>query len=94
MNVFQKHGDGKRTCKKPRGAATPPGHSPGVEERFEQAKNPAGTPQFLQIVGALALRLWPGRSDLFGRKCDHGRSESALLARYAAERIVNGGREL
>ena len=40
---------------------------------------------------ALALRLWPGRSDLFGRKKDHGRAESALLARYAAERIVNGG---
>jgi crossover junction endodeoxyribonuclease RuvC len=40
---------------------------------------------------ALALRLWPGRSDLFGRKKDHGRAEAALLARYAAERIVNGG---
>ncbi len=40
---------------------------------------------------ALALRLWPGRSDLFGRKRDHGRAEAALLARFAAERIVNGG---
>ena len=40
---------------------------------------------------ALALRLWPGRSDLFGRKKDHGRAEAALLARYAAERIINGG---
>ena len=37
---------------------------------------------------ALALRLWPSRSDLFGRRRDHGRSEAALLARYAAERIV------
>jgi hypothetical protein len=33
---------------------------------------------------ALALRLWPTRSDLFGRKKDHGRAESALLARYGA----------
>jgi hypothetical protein len=40
---------------------------------------------------ALALRFWPTRSELFGRKKDHGRSEAALLARYAAERIVNGG---
>ncbi len=40
---------------------------------------------------ALALRLWPGRSDLFGRKKDHGRAEAALLARYAAERLFNGG---
>lgn len=40
---------------------------------------------------ALALRLWPGRSDLFGRKKDHGRAEAALLARYAAEVILNQG---
>ncbi len=40
---------------------------------------------------AMALRLWPARSDLFGRKKDHGRAEAALLARYAAERIVHGG---
>ncbi len=41
---------------------------------------------------ALALRLWPARADLFGRKKDHGRAEAALLARYAAERIVGGRR--
>jgi hypothetical protein len=40
---------------------------------------------------ALALRFWPTRADLFGKKKYHGRSEAALLARYAAERIVNGG---
>jgi hypothetical protein len=40
---------------------------------------------------ALALRYWPGRSDLFGRKRDHGRSEAALLARYGAEKISGGG---
>jgi hypothetical protein len=40
---------------------------------------------------ALALRLWPGRSDLFGRKRDHNRAESALLARYLAE-LGEGGR--
>jgi crossover junction endodeoxyribonuclease RuvC len=40
---------------------------------------------------ALALRLWPTRSDLFSRKRDHGRSEAALLARYCAERVCNGG---
>ena len=32
------------------------------------------------------------RSDLFGRKKDHGRAEAALIAAlYAAEQIVNGG---
>ncbi len=40
---------------------------------------------------ALALRLWPSRSDLFGRKRDHNRAEAGLLARFAAERIVGGG---
>jgi hypothetical protein len=35
---------------------------------------------------ALAIRLWPG-CGLFERKCDHGRSEAALLARYGAEAI-------
>ena len=34
---------------------------------------------------ARALQLWPARSDLFARKKDHGRAESALLARYFAE---------
>ncbi len=37
---------------------------------------------------ALALRLWPDRGDLFARKRDHGRAESALIGRYAAERIL------
>ncbi len=41
---------------------------------------------------ALALRLWPTRSDLFGCKRDHSRAEAALLARYAVERIVERGR--
>ena len=40
---------------------------------------------------ALALRFWPARADLFSRKKDHGRSEAALLARYAFEKIVVGG---
>jgi hypothetical protein len=40
---------------------------------------------------ALALRFWPTRSDLFGLKKNHGRAEAALLARYAAERVCNGG---
>ena len=40
---------------------------------------------------ALALRLWPERSDLFGRKKDHGRAEAALIARYGFERIVSVG---
>ena len=31
---------------------------------------------------ALALRTWPGRSELFARKKDHGRAEAALLAYY------------
>lgn len=34
---------------------------------------------------ARALELWPGRSELFRRKKDHGRAEAALLARYGAE---------
>lgn len=33
---------------------------------------------------ALAIRLWPG-CGLFERKKDHGRSEAALLARYAEQ---------
>jgi len=43
---------------------------------------------------ALALRLWPSRADIFGRKRDHGRAEAALLARYGAEVILlpEGGR--
>ncbi len=40
---------------------------------------------------ALALRVWPTRSDLFGRKKHHGRAEAALLARCGTERILNGG---
>ena len=40
---------------------------------------------------ALALRLWPARSEFFSRKKDHGRAEAALLARYAADRLFNGG---
>lgn len=40
---------------------------------------------------ARALQLWPARAELFGRKRDHNRAEAALLARFAAERIVNGG---
>ena len=40
---------------------------------------------------ARALQYWPERAELFARKKDHGRAEAALLARYAAERIVNGG---
>jgi hypothetical protein len=39
---------------------------------------------------ALALRLWPARADLFGRKRDHGRAEAALIARYGAEKIIGG----
>jgi crossover junction endodeoxyribonuclease RuvC len=33
---------------------------------------------------ALAIRLWPGYG-CFNRKKDHGRAESALIARYGAE---------
>jgi hypothetical protein len=31
------------------------------------------------------------RSGLFGRKKDHGRAETALLARYAAVTVEEGG---
>jgi crossover junction endodeoxyribonuclease RuvC len=34
---------------------------------------------------ARALQLWPGRSELFSRKRDHGRAEAALIARYGSE---------
>jgi Holliday junction resolvasome RuvABC endonuclease subunit len=37
---------------------------------------------------ALALRHWPARADLFGRKKDDGRAEAALLARYFAEKVL------
>ena len=33
---------------------------------------------------AMAIRLWP-KSDRFSRKCDHGRAEAALIARYWAD---------
>jgi hypothetical protein len=42
---------------------------------------------------ALALRLWPSRADLFGRKKDDGKAEAALLARYAAEKIPGADNE-
>jgi crossover junction endodeoxyribonuclease RuvC len=35
---------------------------------------------------AAALRLFPGASDMLGRKRDEGRAESLLLAAYAAKR--------
>lgn len=37
---------------------------------------------------ALALRFWPARSDLFGRKKDDGRAEAALIARFYAEKVM------
>jgi crossover junction endodeoxyribonuclease RuvC len=40
---------------------------------------------------ALALRMWPARSELFSRKKDHGRAEAALLARFGAETWRGGG---
>lgn len=36
---------------------------------------------------ALAIRLFPHSADSFARKCDHGRADAALLARFGAERI-------
>jgi hypothetical protein len=41
---------------------------------------------------ARALQYWPGRAELFGLKRHHGRAEAALLARYAAEKLVGGER--
>ena len=40
---------------------------------------------------SLALRLWPDRADLFCGNNDHGKAEAALLARYAADRILCEG---
>jgi Holliday junction resolvasome RuvABC endonuclease subunit len=37
---------------------------------------------------ALAIRLWPDCTQ-FSRKADHGRAESALIARYGAE-VIGG----
>ena len=36
---------------------------------------------------ALALKLWPARSELFGLKKHAGRAEAALIARYGAAMI-------
>lgn len=33
----------------------------------------------------MAIRLWPGSSDLFKRKMDHDRAEAALLALYSIQ---------
>lgn len=37
---------------------------------------------------ALALRLFPAVGDRFARKRDDGRAEAALIARYAAEKLI------
>ncbi|KAB7788010.1 hypothetical protein [Methylorubrum populi] len=37
---------------------------------------------------ALALQFFPASAERFARKKDHGRAEAALIARYAAEKIV------
>lgn len=42
---------------------------------------------------ALALRLFPASAESFSRKKDHGRSDAALLARFAADTISRGGVE-
>ncbi|MCJ2056841.1 hypothetical protein MKL09_09770 [Methylobacterium sp. J-048] len=42
---------------------------------------------------ALALRLFPASAESFSRKKDHGRSDAALLARFAADTISRGGAE-
>ena len=42
----------------------------------------------------VALQLSPDRSDQFGRKKDHNRAEAALLARFAAEKILTNGGNL
>lgn len=39
---------------------------------------------------ALALRLFPASAESFGRKKDHGRSDAALLARFAADTLTKG----
>lgn len=36
---------------------------------------------------AEALRTWPSRHELFARKKDHGRAESALIAKFGAETL-------
>jgi len=40
---------------------------------------------------ALALRLFPASAESFSRKKDHGRSDAALLARFAADIFAKGG---
>jgi hypothetical protein len=41
---------------------------------------------------ALALRLFPATAECFQRRKDHGRAEAALIARYGAEVLLQGGR--
>lgn len=38
---------------------------------------------------ALALRLFPASADRFARKKDDGRAEAALIARYAADKLLS-----
>ncbi len=79
-------------------------HAPKlVHERV--VLHPRRRPRAERLSGALAVSgtsAWtptrrragvgaPTRSDLFGRKKDHGPAEAALLARYGTERILNGG---
>ncbi|KAB1068880.1 RuvC family protein [Methylobacterium planeticum] len=48
----------------------------------------AGGPEGKEQSRALALQTFPRSSELFARKKDHGRAEAALLARYAAEKLI------
>ena len=42
---------------------------------------------------ALAIRLFPASAESFSRKKDHGRSDAALLARFATDTFAKGGTE-
>lgn len=40
-----------------------------------------------------AIRLFPASADRFARKKDHGRADAALIAAYAADKLLRGGAE-
>jgi crossover junction endodeoxyribonuclease RuvC len=60
---------------------------PAVWKRFHKLPAEKDKKLAKEQARALALKLWPERSDLFGLKKHHGRSDAALIARYGAQMI-------
>ncbi|MET3409498.1 hypothetical protein [Methylobacterium sp. 1030] len=54
-------------------------------------KVPGKTAGGEEAARALAIRLFPGSADSFGRVKDHNRADAALIAAYAANKLLRTG---